>query len=89
MMVVGADGTAKSVSVKTGITDGKDTQVLSGVSAGDTVITKGAFGMDDGTKVKVVAAGADDDDAKPSGDKPAADDKKGDAKPVGGKGDDK
>jgi HlyD family secretion protein len=67
VMVVGADGTAKSVAIKTGITDGKDTQITDGVKPGDTVITKGAFGMDDGTKVKVAAPGADDD--KPSADK--------------------
>ena len=76
VMVIGADGTAKSVSVKTGISDGHDTQITAGVSPGDLVITKGAFGMDDGAKVKVTAAGADDDDAKPSGDKdPGKDDK--------------
>ena len=39
---------------------------------GDLVVTKGAYGMDDGTKVKIVAAGAEDDatgdakDEKPS-----------------------
>ena len=78
VMVIGAEGAAKSVSVKTGITDGHDTQITAGVSPGDMVITKGGFGMDDGTKVKVVAAGADDDDAKPAGDE--SDDKKDDTK---------
>jgi len=28
-------------------------------------VTKGAYGMDDGTKVKITKAGAADDDAKP------------------------
>jgi HlyD family secretion protein len=74
VMVIGADGTAKSKTVKLGITDGQDTQVLDGVNEGEQVVTKGAYGMDDGTKVKVVAAGAGDDD---------------DAKPAAGKGDDK
>jgi multidrug efflux pump subunit AcrA (membrane-fusion protein) len=51
---------------------GADTQVLSGLLTGDLVVTKGAYGMDDGTKVKIVAAGAEDDaagdakDEKPS-----------------------
>ena len=76
VMVIGADGSAKSVTVKTGITDGHDTQVTAGVSPGDMVITKGAFGMDDGTKVKVVAAGADEDDAKPSAEKDPGKDEK-------------
>jgi HlyD family secretion protein len=77
VMVVGADGTAKSVAIKTGITDGKDTQITDGIKPGDMVITKGAFGMDDGTKVKITAPGADDD--KPSADK----DEAGDTKPKG------
>ena len=73
VMVIGANGAAKSVPVEIGITDGHDTQITAGVSPGDMVITKGAFGMDDGTKVKVVAARAGDD-AKPSAGK---DDDKG------------
>jgi HlyD family secretion protein len=72
VMVVGPDSVAHQKDVKTGITDGHDTQVLSGVQPGDLVVTKGAYGMDDGTKVKIVAAGAEDDatgdakDEKPS-----------------------
>jgi HlyD family secretion protein len=72
VMVVGADNVAHQKDVKTGITDGHDTQVLSGLQPGDLVVTKGAYGMDDGTKVKIVAAGAEDDatgdakDEKPS-----------------------
>ena len=71
-MVVGADSVAHQKDIKTGITDGHDTQILSGVQPGDQVVTKGAYGMDDGTKVKIVAAGAEDDaagdakDEKPS-----------------------
>jgi hypothetical protein len=51
-------------SVKLGIQDGEDVQVVSGLGLNDTVITEGAYGLDDGTKVKVGAA--DDDDEKPS-----------------------
>jgi HlyD family secretion protein len=71
VMVVGPDNVAHQKDVKTGITDGHDTQVLSGLQPGDQVVTKGAYGMDDGTKVKIVAAGAEDEAA--SGD--AKDDK--------------
>jgi HlyD family secretion protein len=74
VMVVGPDNVAHQKDVKTGITDGHDTQVLSGLQPGDQVVTKGAYGMDDGTKVKIVAAGAEDEaaggDAKD--DKPTA-----------------
>ncbi len=56
VMVIGADGVANQKSVKTGVSDGHDTQILSGLAAGDQVVTKGAYGMDDGTKVKIAAA---------------------------------
>jgi multidrug efflux pump subunit AcrA (membrane-fusion protein) len=64
VMVVGDDGAAHKKPVTLGITDGEDVQVLSGVAPGDTVITGGAYGLDDGTKVKVGKADADDE-AKP------------------------
>lgn len=65
VMVIGADGIASQKPVKTGITDGHDTQILSGLAAGDQVVTKGAYGMDDGTRVKIAAAAAGED-GKPS-----------------------
>jgi HlyD family secretion protein len=64
VMVVGADGTAHRRAVTLGITDGDDVQVMTGVAPADTVITGGAYGLDEGTKVKVGAA--EDDDAKPA-----------------------
>jgi HlyD family secretion protein len=71
VMVIGDDSAAKMTAIKIGITDGHDTQILNGVKEGQQVVTTGAYGMDDGTKVKVVAAGAaDDDHAKPSAGKP-------------------
>ena len=36
-----------------GIEDGDDVQVASGLAATDLVITSGAYGLDEGTKVKV------------------------------------
>jgi len=67
VMVVGPDNVAHQKDVKTGITDGQDTQVLSGLQPGDLVVTTGAYGMDDGTKVKIAAPGAGDEkDEKPS-----------------------
>lgn len=68
VMVVGADGAAHKKAVTLGITDGEDVQVLSGLTANDMVITGGAYGLDEGTKVKVGKADADDE-AKPGADK--------------------
>lgn len=53
VMVVGADGRAHQTSVKTGIRQGDDVQILSGIQAGERVVTGGAYGLPDGTKVKV------------------------------------
>jgi multidrug efflux pump subunit AcrA (membrane-fusion protein) len=64
VMVVGADGAAHSKPVTLGIADAKDVQVTGGLSPGDLVITGGAYGLDDGAKVKVGAAG--DDNRQPS-----------------------
>ena len=61
VMVIGADGSAHRKTVTLGISDGEDVQVVEGVAATDQVITVGAYGLDEGTKVKAVKAGADDD----------------------------
>jgi HlyD family secretion protein len=53
VMVVGSDGAAHRKPVTLGITDSDDVQILSGLSATEMVIIGGAYGLDDGTKVKV------------------------------------
>ncbi len=55
VMLLGADGAAHKRAVKTGIADEQNTQILDGLAPGDTVITTGAYGLDDGAKVKVGA----------------------------------
>ena len=73
VMVIGADNVAHTRSVTVGIQDRDEIQIKSGLKAGEEVVTVGAYGMDDGTPVKVVAAGADEGDAKPSAEgKPGA-----------------
>ena len=64
VMVVGSDGTARRKPVILGIQDGDDVQVTSGVSPADLVITGGAYGLEDGAKVKV--GPAEDNDARPA-----------------------
>jgi HlyD family secretion protein len=63
VMVIGPDGAAHKKAVDVGIQDAGDVQITGGISPSDNVITEGAYGLDDGTKVKVAAAG---DDAKPA-----------------------
>ena len=71
VMVVGDDGTAHRKPVTIGIADGDDVQILSGLASTDTVITGGAYGLDDGAKVKV---GPVEDEAKPAAGKGGGDD---------------
>ena len=39
VLVPNADGTAREVEVTTGLSDGVNTEILSGLSEGDTVVT--------------------------------------------------
>ena len=64
VMVVGDDGAAHRKPVTLGIADSEDVQVTGGLAATDMVITGGAYGLDDGTKVKVGPAA---DDSKGGG----------------------
>jgi multidrug efflux pump subunit AcrA (membrane-fusion protein) len=63
VMVIGSDGVAHQTAVETGITDAGQTQILSGLTAGQRVVTTGAASLDDGTHVKVVSS-IDSDDQK-------------------------
>ena len=76
VMVIAADGTAHRRAVTLGIQTPESVQVLTGLSAADTVITVGGYGLDEGTKVKDGPADsgkpdADDADGKPSSGKKA------------------
>lgn len=62
VMVIGADSEARKVNVQLGINDGEDTQVIQGLQGSEIVITKGAYGLSDGTKVVVGKPGAEGDD---------------------------
>jgi HlyD family secretion protein len=73
VMLVGSDNAAHRKPVTLGIADGDDVQVTSGLSPSDMVITGGAYGLDEGTKVKVGPAEADDE-AKPKAAKGGGDD---------------
>ena len=75
VMVIGSDGVAHQTAVTTGIVDAGLTQILSGLTAGQQVVTTGAASLDDGTKVQVRAPGddSDKDSGKPA---PGKDDNK-------------
>ena len=58
VLVIAADGTTKKQPVRVGIRTPDAVQILSGISATDTVVTQGGYGLDDGTKVTVAKPGA-------------------------------
>jgi HlyD family secretion protein len=60
VIVAGDDGAAHSKPVSVGITDDGRAQITSGLTTGDMVITSGNYALEEGTKVKVGAAEADD-----------------------------
>jgi multidrug efflux pump subunit AcrA (membrane-fusion protein) len=58
VMLAGADGRAHQKAVKLGIHNGDDVQILEGVTASDKVVSTGAYGLPDKTKIKIEAAEA-------------------------------
>jgi HlyD family secretion protein len=56
VMVVGNDGKAHARSVEVGIRQGGLVQLTKGLAAGETVVTTGAYGLPDDTKVQVQPA---------------------------------
>ncbi len=59
VMVVGSDNIANLKTVMVGIRLPDTVQILSGISPQDVVIDTGGYGLQDGTKVKLGAAGDD------------------------------
>ena len=53
VMVAGSDGKAHQKTVKLGIRQDDDVQILEGVTENDKVVATGAYGLPDNTKIKV------------------------------------
>src|SRR5438270_8692920 len=53
VLVVDSQNQASSRDVKTGITTGQQVQIVSGLKPGEMVVTEGAYGLPDKTKVKI------------------------------------
>jgi HlyD family secretion protein len=66
VMIVTPQGAAAKRGVTLGIQTPASVQILAGLSTTDTVITTGAYGLDEGTKVKIGAAPSEE---KAGGDK--------------------
>ena len=55
-MVIAPDSTAHKRPVTLGIQDPDEVQILSGLTPSDMVISTGAYGLDENTRVKIGAA---------------------------------
>jgi multidrug efflux pump subunit AcrA (membrane-fusion protein) len=76
VMVAGSDNKAHQKAVKTGIRQGDQVQILEGLAEGDRVITSGAYGLPDNTKIRIEAAQEADKTERPSAGKEAPKDEK-------------
>jgi HlyD family secretion protein len=79
VMLAGSDGKAHQKKVQVGIRSKDSAQIISGINAGDPVITSGGYELPDGTQVKVEAPekeeSADKDSGKDESKKDAGDEK--------------
>lgn len=64
VMIAGSDGLAHERPVKVGVRSGDDVQILSGIKAGEQVITQGGLGLDDKAKIQISQPGAKEDEEK-------------------------
>jgi HlyD family secretion protein len=58
VMVAGSDGRAHQTAVKLGIRNGADVQIIEGVKEYDKVVSIGAYGLPDKTRIKIETAEA-------------------------------
>jgi HlyD family secretion protein len=68
VLIAGSDGKAHQKPVEVGIKTPELTQIISGINAGDRVITAGGYGTPDGTAIQVNKPSQDE---KENADKPA------------------
>jgi HlyD family secretion protein len=75
VMVIAADSTAHKKAVTVGIQTAESAQILSGLTPADVVISTGAYGLDENTKVKIGSdpGAGSDSDTKPAAGKDADD----------------
>lgn len=62
VLIAGADHKAHQKLVQIGVKNPKQTQILSGVNAGDLVIVSGGYAVPDGTAINIVKPGQQDED---------------------------
>jgi multidrug efflux pump subunit AcrA (membrane-fusion protein) len=69
VMVVGSDGKAHQKAVKVGVKQADDVQITDGLQEGEKVVTAGAYGLPDNSKIEIQAPPASEDKDAPDGKK--------------------
>jgi multidrug efflux system membrane fusion protein len=81
VLVAGGDNKANQTLVQLGVKNAEFTQIVSGINAGDPIITSGGFAIPDGTAIRVEkaaggekdgAAGPPDKSSEPQSKKPSS-----------------
>jgi len=88
VLTVSPDSIAHRHTVKLGVREGKQVQILSGVTPGEEVVVAGGLGVDDKAKVKIVTTAVEESDEDEQDNAPEApasggQEKKDQAKPKG------
>jgi HlyD family secretion protein len=90
VMLAGSDGLAHQRTVKLGIRNGDDVQILDGITAGDKVVATGAYGLPDKTKITIqVSEPAEGSADSPKGSEVPKENSKGGSKAPGSGSDEK
>jgi HlyD family secretion protein len=82
VLTVSSDSIAHRRNVTLGVRDGKQVQILTGVTPGEEVVTVGGMGLDDKTKVKIVTTAVEEADDEPEENAPPTPAEKKAAKPA-------
>lgn len=82
VLTVSSDSIAHRRNVTLGVREGKQVQILTGVTPGEEVVTVGGMGLDDKTKVKIVTTAVEEAGDEPEENAPPTPGEKGAAKPV-------
>ena len=80
VVLAGADQKAHWKTVQVGVRNGEDAQIVSGINAGDPIVSTGGYALPDNTKIKIEAAPAKEADDKADKSDKASDSKKPDGK---------
>ena len=69
VLLAGKDGVAHRTPVQLGLRGARDTQILKGLSAGDSVITSGGYALPDKTRIRIDASSSASPASETAGEK--------------------